>query len=98
MMIQSSKASQLRLLASQVISKNQKATCHRKRKVTLGFSLRTDFGKRQNPTSPRLLCQAALRVQLLSKYTILIHSFIQAISRAPFQVNYYSETLPTQNG
>jgi len=27
-----------------------------------------------------------------------IHSFIQAISIAPFQVHYYSEVLPTQHG
>jgi len=27
-----------------------------------------------------------------------VHSFIQAISKAPLQVHYYSEALPTQHG
>jgi len=39
---------------------------------------------------------------LISKFSALIthsfiHSFIQAISIAPLQVHYYSETLPTQH-
>jgi len=29
---------------------------------------------------------------------IAIHSFIQAISIAPFQIHYYSEALPTKRG
>jgi len=28
----------------------------------------------------------------------LIHSFIQTISTAPLQVNFYPEALPTQHG
>ena len=30
--------------------------------------------------------------------TAFIHSLIQAISIAPFEVHYYSEALPTQHG
>jgi len=29
---------------------------------------------------------------------ILLHSFIQAISKLPLQVHYYSEALPIQHG
>ena len=34
----------------------------------------------------------------LGKIDCIIHSFIQAISIAPFQVHYCSEALPTQHG